>query len=48
MFVPQTSDLLEKLALIFLNNLHRERILLKFLIKKGIAENQCDKHKNRV
>ena len=32
--MPQTSDLFEKLALIFLHNFHRKRILLKFLIKK--------------
>ena len=31
-FVPQTSDLLEKLALNFLYNFHRERSLLKLKI----------------
>ena len=46
--VPQTSDLLEKLAPIFFHNFHRERSVLKLLIKKVIAENQCEKHKNRV
>ena len=45
--MPQTSDLLEKLALIFLHNFHRKRSLLKLLIKKVIAENHCEKHKNR-
>ena len=30
LFVPQTSDLLEKLALIFLHNFHCKRSLLKF------------------
>ena len=34
LFVPQTSDLFEKLALIFLHNFHRKRSLLKLLIKK--------------
>ena len=34
LFVPQTLDLLEKLALIFLHNFFRVRSLLKLLIKK--------------
>ena len=34
LFLPQTSDLLEKLALIFLHNFHRKRSLLKLSIKK--------------
>ena len=32
--MPQTSDLLEKSALIFLYNFHREHSLLKLVIKK--------------
>ena len=32
--MPQTSDLLEKSALIFLYNFHREHSLLKLIIKK--------------
>ena len=36
---------LEKLALIFLYNFDREHSLLKPIIKKVIAENQCEKHK---
>ena len=40
LFAPQTSDLLEKLELIFLYNFHREHSLLKL-----IAENQCENHK---
>ena len=46
--MPETSDLLEKSALIFLYNFHREHSWLKSIIKKVIAENQCEKHKNRV
>ena len=38
MFMPQTSDLLEMLALIFLYNFHREHKLLKIKIK-NYAEN---------
>ena len=34
LFVPQTSDLLEKLALIFLYNFHSDHILLKLKMKK--------------
>ena len=45
LFAPQTSDLLEKLALIFLHNFHRDQILLTMKIKKVITENQCEKHK---
>ena len=45
LFAPQTSDLMEKLALIFLYNFHRDHILLKLKIKKVIPENQCEKHK---
>ena len=33
-FAPQTSDLLEKLALIFLYNFNRDHILLTLKIKK--------------
>ena len=40
LFLPQTSDLLEKLALIFLNNIHREQCAK---IKIVIAKNQCEK-----
>ena len=44
--MPHTSDLLEKLALIFLYNFHRDYILLTLKKKKKvIAENQCEKHK---
>ena len=45
LFAPQTWDLLEKLALIFLYNFHREHGSIKFIRKKVIAENQCEKHK---
>ena len=34
MFAPQTLDLLEKLALIFLYNFYRDHISLKLKIKK--------------
>ena len=43
--MPETSDLLEKSALFFLYNFHREHSWLKSIIKKVIAENQCEKHK---
>ena len=33
LFAPQAQDLLEKLAEMFLNTLHREHILLKLKIK---------------
>ena len=46
MFAPQTSDLLEKMVLIFLYNFHRDHNLQTLKIKKVIAENQCEKHKN--
>ena len=42
--MPETSDLLEESALIFLYNFHREHSWLKSIIKV-IAENQCEKHK---
>ena len=45
LFASLTSHLLEKLALIFLHNFHREHRFLKLKIKKVIAENQCEKHK---
>ena len=45
LFAPQTWDLLEKFALNFLYNFHRERGLIKLMRKKVIAENQCEKHK---
>ena len=34
LFVPQTSDFLEKLPLIFLYNFHSEHSVLKWKIKK--------------
>ena len=46
LFALQISDLMEKLALIFLYNFHLDHILLILKIKKVIAENQCGKHKN--
>ena len=46
LFAPQTWDLLEKLALIFLYNFDREHGLIKLIRKKIIVENQCEKHKN--
>ena len=46
MFAPQTSDFLEKLALLFLNNFHHEHSLLKSKIKKVIVEKKCEKQKN--
>ena len=43
--MPETSDLLEKSALLFLYNFHRKHSWLKLIIKKVLAENQCEKHK---
>ena len=48
LFVPQTSDLLEKLALIFLYNFHHDHILLKLKIKKVITEINVKNIKTRV
>ena len=40
------QNCLKKLALKILYNFHRQHSLLKSIIKKVIAENQCEKHKN--
>ena len=45
LFAQQTWNVLEKLALIFLYNFHREHGLIKLIRKKFIAEIQCEKHK---
>ena len=46
--MPQTSDLLEKSALIFLYNFHREHSLLKLIIKKLSPKINVKNIKNRV
>ena len=43
--MTQTSGHLEKSALIFLYNFNHEHNLLKLIVKKVIAENQCERHK---
>ena len=48
MFVPQTSDHLEKSALVFLYNLHREHNLLKLIVKKLSPKINVKNIKNRV
>ena len=47
LFAPQTLDLLEKLALIFLYNFHRDHILLTLTIKSYRRKSMW-KHKTRV
>ena len=42
LFAPQTWDLLEKLALIFLYNFHREHGLIKLIRKKLSPKKQCE------
>ena len=44
LLAPQSSDLLEKWALIFLYNFHCNHILLTLKMKKGIVS-ECEKHK---
>ena len=46
--MPETSDLLEKSALIFLYNFHREHSWLKLIIKKLSPKINVKNIKNRV
>ena len=46
MFAPQTSDLLEKLALNFLYNFYRKHNLLKLEIKRSSPKINVKKHTN--
>ena len=48
LFVPQTWDLLEKLALIFLYKFHREHGLIKLIRKKLSPKINVKNIKNRV
>ena len=48
LFAPQTWDLLEKLALIFLYNFHREHGLIKLIRKKLSPKINVKNIKNRV
>ena len=48
LFAPQTSDLCEILALIFLYNFHREQSLLKLKMKKLSPKIKVKNIKNRV
>ena len=48
MFVSQTSGHLEKSALIFLYNIHREHNLLKSIVKKLSPKINVKNIKNRV
>ena len=48
MFAPQTSDLLEKLALIFLYNFYREHSLLKLKNKKLSPKINVKNIKHRI
>ena len=48
LFVPQTSDFLEKSALIFLYNFHREHSVLKLKIKKLSSKINVKDIKTRV
>ena len=48
LFTPQTSDLLENLALIVLDNFHHDHILLKLKIKKLSPKINVKNIKTRV
>ena len=48
LFAPQTWDLLEKLALIFLYNFHREHVFLKLIRKTLSPKINVKNIKNRV
>ena len=46
LFAPQTSDLLETLALIYLHNFHRDHILLT--LKKKLSPKINEKNKKKT